>query len=257
MGDRSLAANDHAYDQLAGVYDALTAGYAHEAWLRRLHSIAAHYGSGGRRLLDVGCGTGSSFIPLLGDGYDVSACDVSAGMASIAAARADGRAQVFQADMRALPDVGSFDVVTCLDDVVNHVADRCDLVAAFRSIARSMAPRAIFVFDANTLGLYRGAAGVEDRFERDGHRFVFRAHTAPDMRSGGLAHVQIEVHTRDHHMIHFAHTARHHPVEDVQACLQAAGLRTVAVLGQTEGAVLHRAHSEIRHDKTLFVARRD
>ena len=38
----------------------------------------------GRRLLDVACGTGKSFIPMLERGWEVTACDISAAMVEVA-----------------------------------------------------------------------------------------------------------------------------------------------------------------------------
>src|SRR5688500_19119565 len=110
-----------AYDAIAPGYDLLTAGYAHELWLAALEALAMDHGLRGRRVLDVACGTGKSFLPLLDRGYAVTACDVSAAMAARAQAKAGDRARVLVADMRALPLLGAFDLVTCLDDAPNHL----------------------------------------------------------------------------------------------------------------------------------------
>ncbi len=72
---------DHAgpaYAALAPHYDRFTAGYPYENWLAQIESRALACGLVGRRALDIGCGTGKSFAPLLARGYSVSACDLSA-----------------------------------------------------------------------------------------------------------------------------------------------------------------------------------
>src|SRR4051794_11585680 len=145
-----------AYDALASTYDAFTADYDYERWLTVLHGLAAEHGARGRRLLDVACGTGRSFEPMLRRGYDVTACDISPAMVEHAGARlgaSGGRAAV--ADMRRLPDWGAFDLVTCLDDAVNYLHTTADLDATFRSVARSLGPRGVYVFDVNSLTSYR------------------------------------------------------------------------------------------------------
>src|SRR4051812_30675812 len=97
------AGAERAYDALAPVYDLLTGSYAYDRWLSALEDLARAHGLRGRRALDVACGTGKSFLPLLERGYEVTACDVSAGMVALAAAKARGRAALHLADMRALP----------------------------------------------------------------------------------------------------------------------------------------------------------
>src|SRR4051812_30135402 len=111
-----------AYDTLAPFYDRFTADYEHEPVLDRIETLAIEYGLPGRRLLDVACGTGKSFLPFLRRGYDVTACDLSPRMVALARRKLgpQNRGRVVVADMRALPWRDAFDLVTCLDDAVNH-----------------------------------------------------------------------------------------------------------------------------------------
>ena len=66
-----------AYAVLAPAYDLLTAEYAYGPWLAAIERLAREHGLAGHRLLDVGCGTGKSFLPLLERGFHVTACDIS------------------------------------------------------------------------------------------------------------------------------------------------------------------------------------
>src|SRR5512143_3404997 len=77
-----------AYDCLAPYYDAFTAGYDYATWTAALEALAAEHGLAGKRLLDVACGTGKSFLPFLGRGYEVTACDISPAMLAIARTKA-------------------------------------------------------------------------------------------------------------------------------------------------------------------------
>ena len=49
---------------------------------------------------------------------------------------------------------------------------------------------------------------------------------------------------------------RHHPVEDIRALAEQAGLEVAAVLGQRPGAVLDESLDEREHRKAVFVMRR-
>src|SRR5256885_6693798 len=108
-----------AYELLAPFYDLYTHDYGHDGWLANIEAIAIDHGLAGHRLLDVGCGTGKSFLPMLARGYEVTACDISPGMVERASEAGD--AEVFVADARELPEVGPFDLAIALDDALNYL----------------------------------------------------------------------------------------------------------------------------------------
>src|SRR3954447_13003998 len=141
-----------AYELLAPFYDRYTHDYDHAHWLANIEDIARGHGLTGRRLLDVGCGTGKSFMPMLARGYEVTACDVSPEMVDRALARAAGSdARVEVADLRDLPLLGRFDLVTCIDDPLNYLLTDSDLSRAFEGVARNLRPGGMFAFDLNTI----------------------------------------------------------------------------------------------------------
>jgi len=131
-----------AYDDLAPDYDLLTADYPYERWLAALAALARSHGLEGRDVLDVACGTGKSFLPLLQRGWRVVGCDISSAMLGVAAAKAPG-VRLVQADMRSLGRLGDFDLVTCLDDALNYVLQPRELEAALAGIRRNLRPRGV------------------------------------------------------------------------------------------------------------------
>src|SRR4051794_22021984 len=80
-----------AYDVYAPVYDEFNRGYMYERWTGRLLARAEEAGIGGKRMLDIACGTGLSFITLLEAGWEVTGCDISPEMLERARERAEGR----------------------------------------------------------------------------------------------------------------------------------------------------------------------
>ncbi len=243
------------YDALAPVYDLLTAGYGHDRWLAQLERIALDHGLVGRRLLDVGCGTGSSFLPLLRAGYRVTACDLSPAMAERALAKSRGRATVHVADARRLPRWGAFDLVTFLNDGLNHLVEPEDVVRALRAMRANLGERGLIVLDVNTFAAYRAAPDV---VASDDERFVaWRGRLATLPSRGGVAEVVVEVferlpgdvwRRRSHRQPH-----RHYPLAQLCELVTGAGLRVVATRGQRPGAVLDAHVDEDVHTKAVFL----
>jgi SAM-dependent methyltransferase len=249
-----------AYESLAPFYDAYTEGYDHERWLLNLEAIALEHGLSGKSLLDVGCGTGKSFVPLLRRGYDVVACDLSPAMVSLARERADGMAHVVVADARHLPALGCFDLVTCLDDAFNYLISDDELGAAFESVARNLRPGGMLVFDLNSLATYRGFFAQDAVVEVDGALFCWRGAGDPGVGPGALCSSTIEIFSTDdgdcYRRRRSTHVQRHHPPELVTRLLGEAGLELVERRGQVTGARVEPDGDEDRHVKLVYFARR-
>lgn len=242
------------YESFAPFYDRFTADHDYEAWTRSLEALATSHGLAGTRLLDVACGTGKSFLPFLRRGYRVVACDLSPGMLERAAAKAD--AELLLADMRDLPRMGVFDLITCLDDSLNYLLDEEDLLPAFRSAAANLAPGGVYVFDLNTIETYRSIFGTVSHSEDEDSRFAWRGE-ARDPGPGGLASATIESVERDGGRWRRStcrHTQRHHPEETVRRALALAGLDCIGPFGQFRDGRLEPECDEERHTKAIYVA---
>jgi SAM-dependent methyltransferase len=243
-----------AYDRLAAHYDQLTAGYDYGLWLARLLTLTR---LAGPRVLDLACGTGKSCAPLLGHGYEISASDISPGMLSVARRRLGlGERRAFLADMRSLPECGEFDLITCLDDAVNYLRSDSELLAAFRGVARLLAPDGAFIFDTNTLRTYRSAFASTHTLVCGSERFDWRGVGRPDLTPGSHTSAVIEHVTASSVTELATHHQRHHPTAAVVGLLRAAGLSAEIVAGQSTGCRLDRHARELLHTKTVFVARR-
>jgi SAM-dependent methyltransferase len=250
------AAHD-AYEALAPAYDALTADYAHGPWVARIVALAREHGLRGRRAVDLACGTGRSSAPLLDLGFALTAADASPAMARLAEDRLGPGADVHVADLRALPDLGPFDLATCLCDSVNYLTEEEDLAAALAGIAGILAPGGLLAFDVNTLVNHR--AGFSASWEADlGEAEVaWRGEGDPDLEPGGLTRAVVEVRRPGHAPAVGEHVQRNWPLAVLAAQLAEAGLPLLAVRGQWPGAVLDLEADELRHPKLLLLARRE
>jgi SAM-dependent methyltransferase len=256
-------APDHAlaaYEALASHYDAFTAHHDYEAWTRDLEALAQRHGLAGRTLLDVACGTGKSFLPYLERGYAVVGCDASPAMLSRAADKTGARVPLHVADMRDLPVLGAFALVTLLDDAVNYLHDADELEATFAGVARNLAPGGLALFDANTRLMYRTFFACTEVVERDGAVMVWRGHCPSPAPAGVLAEAVLDVFEPDgegrwqRHPS--THLQRHHGEAAIRTALDAAGLECVAAYGQTPEATFEPQLDEARHSKAIFIARR-
>ncbi|HET8952445.1 MAG TPA: class I SAM-dependent methyltransferase, partial [Solirubrobacteraceae bacterium] len=191
--DRHL--DSPAYEAVAAGYDLLTAGYEYDRWSRGIEVLARTCGLRGRRLLDVACGTGTSFGWFLEHGYEVCATDVSPAMVELARAKSGGRARVQVADMREPAGLGAFDLVTCLGDALNHLPDLAEARRALAAMATALAPGGLLALDLNTLGAYADVASTIA--EDDERMVVWNGDAARIAAAGGSGVLAIDVFERE------------------------------------------------------------
>ncbi|HEU4739212.1 MAG TPA: methyltransferase domain-containing protein [Solirubrobacterales bacterium] len=252
---RAESAQD-AYDRFAAVYDECTSANDYELWLgETLLPELERLGLRKGRALDVGCGTGRAFEPLLSRGWEMVGCDVSAAMLDRAREKFVGRVDLFQADARELPRVDSepgdrFQLVLMLNDVLNYVTEEDDLRQVFTGIERNLDPsQGLLAFDVNTLSLFRqdfAEGPMEDGdWEWLGLSAKFEPGRIYESRLSGRG---VEAHV---------HRQRHWPAEQIRDALAAAGLRCRAAFGQREEAdriLLSVPPDEERDSKVVYVA---
>jgi len=258
MADRESA--QEAYDRLAPVYDEFTSANNYEMWLGDvlLPELEKH-GLQKGRALDVGCGTGRAFEPLLDRGWEVVGCDASEGMLDKAAEKFGSRVPLIQADARDLETIApaeegveSFQLILLLNEVINYLTADGDLERAFAGIHRNLATNGLVVFDANTLLWFREsfASGKSEEMSARGWDWHGLSQTVDrgaiyEARFSGQG-VKPNVHRQ-----------RHWTPEQVEMALIDAGLSPLAALGQREEnwrVILDSHIDEDRDSKTIHIA---
>jgi SAM-dependent methyltransferase len=250
---------EEAYDAIAPVYDDFTAHHNYEMWLGNLLPELRRHGLRGRRLLDVGCGTGKSFLPMLERGWEVAACDISPAMLELARTKVGDAARLAVADMRKLPVLGEFDLVWTLDDAVNYLLSGKELGDALSGMRANMAPGGLLMFDLNTLSTYRTFFAETEQVERGGRRLVWRGQASANAAPGSISEARFEVETADGgdgDVVTHVHRQRHFPEAEVLELLEANGLEQLDVFGHGHDAVLKQPVDELVHSKAVYMARR-
>jgi SAM-dependent methyltransferase len=248
-----------AYEAIAPVYDDFTAHHNYELWLGELLPRLRRLGLRGNRLLDVGCGTGKSFLPMLRRGWEVTACDISPAMLALAKAKAGDAAKLSVADMRELPAFGEFDLVWALDDAVNYLLSAEELGSALSGMRANLAPGGLLMFDVNTLHAYRTFFAETQTIERDGLRLVWRGQASPDAQPGSISEARFEVEAGSGPKARVethVHRQRHFPEAEVLETIRAAGLKCLDVFGHEDDSVPKQPVEELVHSKAFYIARR-
>jgi SAM-dependent methyltransferase len=244
---------EQAYEAVAPVYDDFTAHHDYELWLGNLLPKLRHHGLRGRRLLDIGCGTGKSFLPMLERGWEVTACDISPSMLELARAKVGTAVQLSVADMQELPVFGEFDLVWCLDDAVNYLLSGEELKNALSGMRANLAPGGLLMFDVNCLQSYRTFFAEVQRVERNGRQMTWRGQGSADAQPGTFGESHFEIESGGQVETHI-HRQRHFPEAQVRECLEAAGLRCLDVYGHGHDAVPKQPVEELVHSKAVYIA---
>lgn len=218
------------YEEFARIYDDFNHQNNYEMWLgRKLLPELEKRGLRQGRALDVGCGTGRAFEPLLKRGWEVHGCDLSPAMLERAREQFGGRVELEVADMRELPVFGEFELVLAMNDAVNYLLGDGELERALRAIRPNLAPDGLLLFDTNSRLMCRIAyEEAEDEVVKDGRSWRWTAlgrdEPAPIFRSriegDGIEPILNE--------------ERYFRIDEVEAALESAGYECLVVLGQRE-----------------------
>lgn len=244
-----------AYEAFASVYNEFTHENDYEMWLGQvlLPELRRHGLRGPGKALDVGCGTGRAFQPLLRRGWEVHGCDISPAMVDRAAEEGGGAVTLQVADMRELPDLGDFDLVLSLNDAVNYLLGDDDLTLALSKMRANLAEGGLLIFDVNSSSTFTDGFTGTREVEHEGSRWVWtgRGEVEPSIFEVEIAGDRLEP---------IRGLERFRSEQEVLESLEAAGLRTLGVYGMSEenGVVqLSQPVDENRDYKLVFIAAAD
>lgn len=142
------------YERFAYVYDELMKDAPYEKWLMILTAKLEQYGIGGRKVLDLACGTGEMTVELAQHGFEVTGVDLSDEMLLVAnekAVKLGLSIPLFQQNMAELEGLGQFDCVTIFCDSLNYLRDEEDIVKTFSRVHEHLKEGGLFLFDVHSI----------------------------------------------------------------------------------------------------------
>jgi SAM-dependent methyltransferase len=263
-GEHKVDWAERAFEAMAPDYDDFTAHYEYEFWTTQLLEVLERDGLAGKRLLDAGCGTGRSFLPLLARGWKVTGYDISASMLDRARQKAGEHVRLEVADMRTMPQFGEFDLVWALDDAINYLLSPEELLHALIGLRANLAATGLLLFDVNELSLYRALSAESIEIKRDGHRLIWRGAGARSATGPGSTHefsciVEEEPdgasRTPKGRSRRSVHRQRHFSEAEIRPAIEGAGLECLSVYGQGTDGVPSQPLDNAVHTKAIYVAR--
>lgn len=135
------------YTDLSGYYDLLCADIDYRAQSHCVHRLQQLFGNGGRRHLDLACGTGPHVRHFLDAGYRSSGLDINQPMLDRAALRCP-EARFARQDMCGFVLDEPQDLITCFLYSLHYSASLERLRACIASVHGALAAGGLFCFNA-------------------------------------------------------------------------------------------------------------
>lgn len=248
----------NAYTHLASIYDTVGMADFAERMTPRLIGFAQSNDWLGRRVLDLGCGTGASVRWLANRGYNTTGIDSSPEMLEVGRRNVNSAGLGLtwrQGDIRRLESMDTpMDMVLALD-VINELQGLRELEAVLSSAFRVLDFGKLFIFDMHTIeGL---ATRLNTRYIHNDEKLMVIATDQFDYeRQVNIRQLDIfrrneeqDTWTRQNALL----TRRGFPVQAVAALLQRTNFTLMALLNSNFEPI---DPSTPRADRVIFVARK-
>jgi ubiquinone/menaquinone biosynthesis C-methylase UbiE len=137
------------YDKLARYYDMTHKMHPYKAQTDFADMVFQKYGNGGKRVIDVCCGTGGHARYMIEKGYDVTGIDLSQDMLAIAERKFrnnERKPSFIQKDVTKLDFDEEFDGAYCFNAFF-HMTTYGTVVESLKGIQRSLKEGGAFTFD--------------------------------------------------------------------------------------------------------------
>ncbi|MFJ7971262.1 class I SAM-dependent DNA methyltransferase [Psychrobacillus sp. NPDC096389] len=140
------------YDRFAFIYDSLMSDIAYDKYAKWVQASAPV--SSGKRLVDIGCGTGVLSVQFAKAGYDVIGVDLSESMLTIAQSRSLEQGvdiSFICQSMSELDGLDEIDVAVIAIDSINYLETFEEVKQTLKLVFESLTPNGQLFFDVHSL----------------------------------------------------------------------------------------------------------
>ncbi|WP_339799156.1 class I SAM-dependent methyltransferase [uncultured Marinobacter sp.] len=160
------------YTDLSGYYDLMCADIDYPAQSHGVHRLHQLFGNGGKRHLDLACGTGPHLRHFIDRGYSSRGLDIHQPMLDRARLRCP-EARFMLQDMCDFQVEEPLDLVTCFLYSIHYSDGLEKLEQCIRSAHAALSAGGMFCFNAVAKDRINNALYVTHTAEHDNSRFVF------------------------------------------------------------------------------------
>lgn len=222
------------YERFASWYDQLMSDAPYDAWCALVERTVASYHNG-KRLLDLGCGTGELAIRLAEKGFDATGVDLSEQMLTIAQMKAEERGVhvlFYQQDMRHFGPFEPFDTIVIFCDSLNYLLEDEDVITTFSRVYDQLRPGGLFLFDVHSLFKMEHIFLQKETFASNDEQVSYIWNCYPGSRPYSVEHeltffVQLEEGVYER--VDEIHVQRTYDVAQYETWLKDAGFRLLHV----------------------------
>jgi fatty acid-binding protein DegV len=142
------------YEGLAGIYDSLI-DTDYDKWTEFLQKYLSRHNINplGKKVLELGCGTGNMTLRIKKMGMNVTAIDISQDMLSIASQKAadkGSKIMFLKQNMTSFNTGKKYDMIFSFCDGYNYVIEDKEITKSFERVYNHMNSGGIFIFDIST-----------------------------------------------------------------------------------------------------------
>lgn len=160
------------YTDLSRYYDLMCADINYREQSDYVHRINRIFGNGGKRYLDLGCGTGPHVRFFIEYGFDCSGLDIHEPMLNIARQR-NPEAIFFQGDMSRFTIAEPCDLITIFLYSIHYNQSIDNLMRCIASAHAALGEGGVFCFNAVDKSAITNASGIRHKVMFEGSEFTF------------------------------------------------------------------------------------